>query len=133
MKYNEHKDNSYHEVTVTANEFIAILLRHLIPENFKTIREAKGAKDLSDDTMTRLVSTLVNFDLAKVENEINKELDKGILSDKLSSEITKDSKPDNITYKPTTDPSLSQKEIVRTNLLEFVRGVDAYLNRSNLK
>ena len=94
---------------------------------------AKGAKDLSDDTMTRLVSTLVNFDLAKVENEINKELDKGILSDKLSSEITKDSKPDNITYKPTTDPSLSQREIVRTNLLEFVRGVDAYLNRSNLK
>lgn len=102
-------------------------------ENFKTIREAKAAKDLSDDTMTRLVSTLVNFDLAKVENEINKELDKGIISDKLSSEITEDSKADNINYKPATNSNLSQREIVRTNLIEFVRGVDAYLNRSNLK
>jgi nickel-dependent lactate racemase len=71
--------------------------------------------------------------LAKVENEINKELDKGIFSDKLSSEITEDSKADNIIYKPTTNPNLSQREIVRTNLIEFVRGVDAYLNRSNLK
>lgn len=102
-------------------------------ENFKTIREAKAAKDLSEDTMTRLVSTLVNFDLAKVENEINKELDKGIISDKLSSEITEDSKADNIIYKPATNSNLSQREIVRTNLIEFVRGVDAYLNRSNLK
>ena len=36
--YNDHKDNSYHEMTVTANEFMAILLRHLIPKNFKIIR-----------------------------------------------------------------------------------------------
>ena len=36
--YNDHNDNSYHEVTVTAFEFIAMLLRHIIPENFKTIR-----------------------------------------------------------------------------------------------
>ena len=36
--YNDHKDNSYHEVTVSALEFMAILLRHLIPENFKIIR-----------------------------------------------------------------------------------------------
>ena len=36
--YNDHNDNSYHEVTVTAFEFIAMLIRHIIPENFKTIR-----------------------------------------------------------------------------------------------
>ena len=36
--YNDHKDNEYHEITVTAIEFIKILLRHLIPHNFKIIR-----------------------------------------------------------------------------------------------
>lgn len=36
--YNDHKDNEYHELTVTAVEFIKILLRHLIPYNFKIIR-----------------------------------------------------------------------------------------------
>ena len=36
--YNDHTDNSYHEVTVTATQFITILLRHLLPENFKIIR-----------------------------------------------------------------------------------------------
>ena len=36
--YNSHVDNSYHEVTVTASEFITILLRHLLPSNFKIIR-----------------------------------------------------------------------------------------------
>ena len=36
--YYDHKDNPYHERTVTANEFMAILLRHLIPENFKIIK-----------------------------------------------------------------------------------------------
>ena len=36
--YNSHVDDSYHEVTVTASQFITILLRHLLPNNFKTIR-----------------------------------------------------------------------------------------------
>lgn len=36
--YNDHKDNSYHELTVTASQFITILLRHLLPNNFKIIR-----------------------------------------------------------------------------------------------
>lgn len=36
--YNDHIDNSYHEVTVTTSQFITILLRHLLPENFKIIR-----------------------------------------------------------------------------------------------
>ena len=36
--YNSHVDNSYHEVTVPASQFITILLRHLLPENFKIIR-----------------------------------------------------------------------------------------------
>lgn len=38
FSFNSHVDNSYHEVTVTASEFITILLRHLLPENFKIIR-----------------------------------------------------------------------------------------------
>jgi len=36
--YNDHVDNSYHEVTVSGIEFIKMLLRHLLPENFKAIR-----------------------------------------------------------------------------------------------
>ena len=36
--YNSHVDNSYHEITVSASEFITILLRHLLPSNFKIIR-----------------------------------------------------------------------------------------------
>lgn len=36
--YNDHVDESYHEVTVTAEEFIAMILRHLIPYNYKIIR-----------------------------------------------------------------------------------------------
>lgn len=36
--YNSHVDNSYHEVTVSASQFITILLRHLLPSNFKIIR-----------------------------------------------------------------------------------------------
>ena len=36
--YNAHEDESYHEVTVTALQFIALLVRHLVPYHFKTIR-----------------------------------------------------------------------------------------------
>lgn len=36
--YNAHEDESYHEVTVTAFEFITMILRHLVPYQFKTIR-----------------------------------------------------------------------------------------------
>ena len=36
--YNAHEDESYHEVTVTAYEFIKLILRHIIPREFKTIR-----------------------------------------------------------------------------------------------
>lgn len=36
--YNDYVDNSYHEVTVTASQFITIILRHLLPHNFKIIR-----------------------------------------------------------------------------------------------
>lgn len=56
--YNDHKDNSYHEVTVAANEFMAILLRHLIPENFKTIRYYGfyKTKHKLHDTMNKMIS-----------------------------------------------------------------------------
>lgn len=36
--YNDHVDESYHEVKVTAIEFIKMLMRHLLPSNFKAIR-----------------------------------------------------------------------------------------------
>ena len=36
--YNAHEDDSYHEVTVSASEFILMIIRHLIPEQFKIIR-----------------------------------------------------------------------------------------------
>ena len=36
--YNDHYDDSYHEVTISAENFILIILRHLIPSQFKIIR-----------------------------------------------------------------------------------------------
>ena len=36
--YNAHEDDMYHEVTLSAEEFITILLNHLIPSQFKIIR-----------------------------------------------------------------------------------------------
>ena len=38
FSYNDHKDNSYKEITITATEFIFMLLRHIIPYQFKIIR-----------------------------------------------------------------------------------------------
>lgn len=38
FSYNNHKDNKYKEITVTAEEFIFMLLRHIIPTQFKIIR-----------------------------------------------------------------------------------------------
>ena len=38
FSYIDHVDNSYHEVTVTADKFIMILLKHLLPSQFKIIR-----------------------------------------------------------------------------------------------
>ena len=34
----ENKDNKYHVITLSASEFILILLRHLLPTQFKIIR-----------------------------------------------------------------------------------------------
>ena len=36
--YNDHYDDSYHEITIPAEKFIMIILRHLIPSQFKIIR-----------------------------------------------------------------------------------------------
>lgn len=38
FSYIDHKDNSYHELSVNAFEFITMLLRHLLPSQFKIIR-----------------------------------------------------------------------------------------------
>lgn len=36
--YNAHEDDSYHEITISAFDFISLLLRHLLPYQFKSIR-----------------------------------------------------------------------------------------------
>lgn len=38
FSYNDHVDESYHEVTVSAKEFIFMLLRHILPTQYKIIR-----------------------------------------------------------------------------------------------
>ena len=38
FSYNDHYDESYHEITVSAEEFIMMLLRHVIPTQYKIIR-----------------------------------------------------------------------------------------------
>lgn len=38
FSYIGHKDNKYHEITLSASKFIMILLRHLLPSQFKIIR-----------------------------------------------------------------------------------------------
>lgn len=38
FSYIDHKDNLYHEITVSAQEFIFMILRHLIPSQYKIIR-----------------------------------------------------------------------------------------------
>ena len=38
FSYIDHKDNKYHEITLPAFQFIIILLRHLLPSQFKIIR-----------------------------------------------------------------------------------------------
>ena len=57
--YNDHKDNAYHEVTVTASQFITILLKHLLPNNFKIIRYFGfyRKKHPLHDKMVMMVST----------------------------------------------------------------------------
>lgn len=38
FSYIDHKDNKYHQITLPASEFIMVLLRHLLPSQFKIIR-----------------------------------------------------------------------------------------------
>lgn len=56
--YNDHQYDEYHEVTVTAIEFIKILLRHLIPYNFKIIRYYGfyRKKHQNHDKMVKMIS-----------------------------------------------------------------------------
>lgn len=56
--YNAHEDDSYHEVTVSAVDFIKILLRHLLPANFKSIRYFGfyRKKHKLHDTMNMMIS-----------------------------------------------------------------------------
>ena len=36
--YHAHEDESYHEVTVSAHQFLFLLIRHVLPKNYKIIR-----------------------------------------------------------------------------------------------
>jgi len=56
--YNDHADGKYYEKTVSAIEFIKILLRHLIPYNFKTIRYYGfyRKKDKNHDKMVKMIN-----------------------------------------------------------------------------
>lgn len=38
FSYIDHNDDSYHEITIKAEQFIMILLRHLLPSQYKIIR-----------------------------------------------------------------------------------------------
>ncbi len=38
FSYIDHKDNKYHEISLPASKFIMLLLRHLLPSQFKIIR-----------------------------------------------------------------------------------------------
>lgn len=38
FSYIDHKDNKYNEITISAEKFIMILLRHLLPSQYKIIR-----------------------------------------------------------------------------------------------
>lgn len=68
--YNAHEDDSYHEVTVTAYQFILLLLRHIIPKNYKIIRYygfyRKKPKQHKD------IKKLINDDLIKVRKQFLK-------------------------------------------------------------
>ena len=37
FSYIDHKDNKYNEITISAEKFIMILLRHLLPSQYKII------------------------------------------------------------------------------------------------
>ena len=38
FSYNDHYDESYHEITISAEKFIMMIIRHLIPSQYKIIR-----------------------------------------------------------------------------------------------
>ena len=60
FSYNDHYDESYHEVTITAEQFIMMILRHLIPTNYKIIRYYGfyRKKHKLHDTMVLLINKI---------------------------------------------------------------------------
>lgn len=56
--YNDHKDEEYHEITVAAFDFMKLLLRHLLPYNFKSIRYYGfyRKKDKNHDKMVKMIN-----------------------------------------------------------------------------
>lgn len=66
--YNAHEDDSYHEVTVSAFEFIKLILKHLIPENFKIIRYNGFYRKKPKNHKS--INKLINDEKRKVRKEL---------------------------------------------------------------
>lgn len=74
FNYDAHEDDSYHEVTVTASQFILLLLRHIVPKNYKTIRyygfyrkkpiQHNKIKKLIDDIKIPFRKQFLNFEIS---------------------------------------------------------------------
>lgn len=66
--YNAHEDDEYHEKTVTAEEFIRLLIMHLVPKNFKIIRYCGfyRRKHNLHDKMIMLINEIVRTVRKKV-------------------------------------------------------------------
>lgn len=70
FSYIDHKDNSYHELSVNAFEFISILLRHLLPSQFKIIRYY-GFYRKKSPIHSKMVP-LINEHAKKFKNDLSK-------------------------------------------------------------
>ena len=74
FSYIDHKDNKYHELTLSASQFIMVLLRHLLPTQFKIIRydgfyrEYQSARDEIKSYLSPLNSRITSTN-ASTANE----------------------------------------------------------------
>ena len=68
--YNAHEDESYHEVTTSVIEFIKLLIRHLVPFGFKTIRYY-GFIERNLVLLIRLVNLLIKKNILLEECFLN--------------------------------------------------------------
>ena len=68
--YNDHTNEEYHQETNSAFEFITKLLRHLLPENFKSIR-SYGFYNKSNKMCDKIVHVITE-EKKRIKRELNK-------------------------------------------------------------